>query len=115
MLDELERVKGIGPQAAERLMKAGIKTIEQLAEARPEELAFVRGIGLISAKKIIENANELIRLEKGIERVLEEIKNNFSRDCPKCGGEMLKKFIILGPDRRISANQCKLCKFYLPS
>jgi len=115
MSDELERVRGIGPQAAERLLKAGVKTIEQLAEARPEELAFVKGIGIVSGKKIIENANELLRLEKGIEKVLEEIKNNFSQSCPKCGGEMTKKFIILGPERRISANQCTLCKFYLPT
>ncbi|GAH43795.1 unnamed protein product, partial [marine sediment metagenome] len=35
--------------------------------------------------------------------------------CPKCGGEMEKKFIILGPERRISANQCKICKFYMPA
>ncbi|MBN1801018.1 MAG: hypothetical protein JW891_05885 [Candidatus Lokiarchaeota archaeon] len=114
MSEEIERVKGIGPAAASRLFKAGIKTIEQLAEARPEDLAFVKGIGVISAKKIIENANEILRLEKGIEKVLEEIKNNFQRSCPKCGGDMEKRFIILGPERRISANQCLLCKFYLP-
>ncbi|MFX1274255.1 MAG: DUF4332 domain-containing protein [Promethearchaeota archaeon] len=115
MSDELVRVRGIGPQAAEKLIKAGVRTIEQLAEARPEELAFVKGIGITSAKKIIENANELIRLEKGIEKVLEEIKNNFAQSCPKCGGEMTKKFIILGPEKRLAANQCTLCKFYLPT
>lgn len=114
MSDELERVSGVGPAAALKLVKAGVKTIEQLAKARPEELAFVKGIGVVSAKKIIENANEILRLEKGIENILTEIKNNFSQSCPKCGGEMGKRFIILGPDRRISANQCTLCKFYLP-
>ena len=114
MTEEIERVRGIGPAAAQKLLKAGVKTIEQLASARPEELAFVKGIGITSAKKIIENANEIIRLEKGIESILTEIKNNFSHNCPKCGGEMAKKFIILGPDKRISANQCTLCKFYMP-
>jgi len=115
MSEELERVSGIGPAAAVKLVKAGVKTIEQLAEARPEELAFVKGIGTVSAKRIIENAKEILELEKGITKVLEEIKNNFQSNCPKCGGSMQKKFIILGPERRISANQCLLCKFYLPN
>ena len=115
MSDELERVRGIGPAAALKLVKAGVTTIEQLAEARPEELAFVKGIGTVSGKKIIENAQEILKLEKGIEKVLEEIKNNFEKSCPKCGGELEKKYIILGPEKRISANQCLLCKFYLPT
>ena len=112
--NELLRVKGIGPIAAERLNKAGIKTIEQLANARPEELAFVKGIGIISAKKIKENAQYIINFEKGLTIVLDIIRENFAKSCPKCGGEMEKKFIILGPERRISANQCKLCRFHMP-
>ena len=60
-------------------------------------------------------AKEILKLEKGIEKVLEEIKNNFEKSCPKCGGNMEKKFIILGPENRIRANQCLLCKFYLPT
>ena len=115
MSDELERVRGIGPAAAEKLVKAGVHTIDQLAEARPEELAFVKGIGIVSAKKIIENSKEILNLERKMEKVLEEIKNNFEKSCPKCGGNMEKKFIILGPENRISANQCMLCKFYLPT
>jgi len=111
---ELLRVKGIGPIAAERLHKAGIKTIEQLANARPEELAFVKGIGILSAKKIKESAQYIINFEKGLTIVLDKIRENFAKSCPKCGGEMERKFIILGPERRISANQCKLCKFYMP-
>lgn len=115
VVNELLRVKGIGPKAAERLNKAGIKTIKQLADARPEELAFVKGIGIVSAKKIKENALYILNFERGLTIVLDKIRENFSKSCPKCGGDMEKKFIILGPERRISANQCKLCKFYMPA
>ena len=111
---ELERVRGIGPVASENLYKAGIKTIDDLATAKPEELAWIKDIGIVSAKKIIENANELINLEKNIQLVLESIKENFLQNCPKCGGKMASKYIILGPDRRLKAKQCILCKFYLP-
>ena len=111
---ELERVRGIGPAASENLFKAGIKTIDDIASAKPEELAWIKGIGIVSAKKIIENANELISLEESIQLVLESIKENFVKNCPKCGGEMASKYIILGPERRLKAKQCTLCKFYLP-
>lgn len=114
MIEELVRVRGIGLTTAERLIKAGIKTIEEIAKSSSEQLQWIKGIGIISANKIIENANELINLEKGIQRVLDSIKENFAKSCPKCGGEMLEKLIILGPERRLRANQCKLCKFYMP-
>ncbi|MHA2183896.1 MAG: helix-hairpin-helix domain-containing protein [Promethearchaeota archaeon] len=114
MIEELVRVRGIGPTAAERLINAGINSIDEIAKSKPEELAWIKGIGMISALKIIENALELIKLEKGIQLVLNSIKENFSRSCPKCGGEMNERLIILGPERRLRANQCNLCKFYLP-
>lgn len=114
MLNELERVSGIGPIAATNLNKAGVKTIEEIAEATPEELAWIKGIGIISAKKIIENAINLLKLEKNIQFVLNSIKENFVKNCPKCGGSMKSKYIILGPERRLKVNQCTVCKFYLP-
>lgn len=114
MSNELERIRGIGPVAAINLNKAGVSTIEDIANAKPEELAWIKGIGLISAKKIIENANELLKLEKNIQKVLDSIKENFTKNCPKCGGLMQSKYIILGPDRRLKAKQCSLCKFYMP-
>jgi Holliday junction resolvasome RuvABC DNA-binding subunit len=114
MIDELIRVRGIGPTAAERLINAGVKSIEEISESKPEELAWIKGIGMISAKSIIQNAKELLNLEKGIEKVLNSIKENFAKSCPKCGGDMNERLIILGPERRLRANQCILCKFYLP-
>ncbi|MBY9013569.1 MAG: helix-hairpin-helix domain-containing protein [Candidatus Lokiarchaeota archaeon] len=114
MSNELERVSGIGPIATINLNKAGVKTIEEIAEAKPEDLAWIKGIGIISAKKIIENANNLLKLEKNIQYVLNSIKENFVKNCPKCGGSMKSKYIILGPERRLKAKQCTVCKFYLP-
>lgn len=114
MSNELERIRGIGPTASVNLNKAGVKTIEEIANAKPEELAWIKGIGMVSAKKIIQNANELLKLEKNIQLVLDSIKENFAKNCPKCGGVMQSKYIILGPERRLKAKQCTLCKFYLP-
>ena len=114
MSNELQRIRGIGPAAALHLEKAGIKTIQEIANAKPEALAWIKGIGIISASKIIENANELLRLEINVQKVLEAIRENFVKNCPKCGGEMNTKYIILGPDRRLKAKQCSVCKFYLP-
>ena len=93
--DHLIRVRGIGAVVASRLNKAGIKNIEQLASAQPSDLAFVKGIGVVSAKKIITNANHLLTLERGLTIVLDKIKENFVKSCPKCGGEMKEKFIIV--------------------
>ena len=114
MSNELERISGIGPISAINLNKAGVKTIEEIAEAKPEELAWIKGIGIISAKKIIENANDLLKLEKNIQLVLDSIKENFVKNCPKCSGTMKTKYIILGPERRLKVNQCTVCKFFLP-
>jgi len=112
--EDLIRAKGIGPIVAARLIKAGIKSIEDLAKAKPENLAFVKGIGTSSAQKIIANANYMLTFERGLTIVLDKIKENFVKNCPKCGGDMENKFIILGPERRLSAYQCNTCKFYLP-
>ena len=114
MSNELERVGGIGPIASINLNKAGVKTIEDIASATPENLAWIKGIGLVSAKQIIENANNLLNLEKNIQLVLNSIKENFVKTCPKCNGSMKSKYIILGPERRLKVRQCNVCKFYLP-
>ncbi|MBD3193706.1 MAG: DUF4332 domain-containing protein [Candidatus Lokiarchaeota archaeon] len=113
-LNELTRVKGIGPTSADRLNKAGIKSIEEIARSKPEELAWIKGIGLASATQIIESANELLKVESGIQKVLNSIKENFVRSCPKCGGKMSEKLIILNPETRLRALQCSICKFYMP-
>ena len=114
--DNLMRVRGIGPTAASRLSEAGIKTIEHVANAKPTELSTVKGIGIVSAEKIIGNAKHLMTLERGLSIVLDHIKTNFVKNCPKCGGgDMQERFIILGPKRgKLPVYQCAVCRFYLP-
>jgi len=34
MIEELIRVRGIGPTAAERLMNAGVKSVEEIAHSK---------------------------------------------------------------------------------
>ncbi len=96
MIEELIRVRGIGQIAAERLINAGVKSIEEVANSNPEQLAWIKGIGMISAKKIIENANELINLEKGIQKVLNSIKENFAKSCPKMWWRYERKIDYIG-------------------
>lgn len=114
MSDELLRVRGIGPVVLERLRDAGIKSIGQLADSKVQDLVWIKGFGKITAKKVIENAKYLMNLERGLTIVLDSIKNNFAKQCPKCGGTLEKRFIVVSPTRRINALQCKVCKFYLP-
>ena len=59
MSNELERVSGIGPISSISLSKAGVKTIEDIASSKPEDLAWIKGIGIVSAKK---NNRERIQL-----------------------------------------------------
>ncbi len=115
MTKDLLRIKGIGPKNAKLLVNAGIDSIDQIANSSPKDLAFVKGIGVVSAQKMIDNAKYLLQFERGLSIVLDTIQKNFASSCPKCGGDMEKKFIIINPTTRISANQCKLCKFYLPA
>ncbi len=55
----IENVKGVGQKAAD-LRKAGFKDASQLALAKLEDLTPIKGIGLASAKKLIESAKELL-------------------------------------------------------
>jgi len=59
---DLEDITGIGKATAERMKKAGIKTIDQLAATSAENLLKlnIKGVGEATAIKYIENAKELI-------------------------------------------------------
>ncbi|WP_435196253.1 class III poly(R)-hydroxyalkanoic acid synthase subunit PhaC [Natronomonas sp. EA1] len=55
---DLERIDGIGPTYAERLIDAGIHTVAQLREADPETVAEAAKVGVARAEDWIEQANE---------------------------------------------------------
>ncbi|MHA1150946.1 MAG: helix-hairpin-helix domain-containing protein [Promethearchaeota archaeon] len=61
MVNELTKVAGIGPKAATLLsIEGGLKSIEDLAKSDPKDLAKIKGIGLTSANKWIENAKSFL-------------------------------------------------------
>ncbi len=60
---DLVRAKGVGRVRARTLASAGIRTLEQLAEAKPEELARLPGIGLKLAKALVEEARRALGVQ----------------------------------------------------
>ena len=56
---KLEDVKGLGKKI-DNLNEAGIDTVEKLANAKIEDLLEIKGIGVASAQKLIDNAKELL-------------------------------------------------------
>lgn len=60
MLDDLCKVNGIDQAMAESLFDSGIETVEDLANAIPESLTKIKGIGKATAPKIIKSAKGLL-------------------------------------------------------
>ena len=61
----IEDLPGVGPQAAEKLIKAGYKSLEAMAVASPMELIEAAGLGQGTADKAIKAARDA--LEMGFE------------------------------------------------
>jgi predicted flap endonuclease-1-like 5' DNA nuclease len=56
----LSRIKGIGKKRAEQLRTLGIVSVEELAKARPRQLAGKLDVSTKTTKKWIQNAKEII-------------------------------------------------------
>jgi len=54
----LSELPGIGPKTAEKLISAGITSVEQLASMSAEELAALPGLGLKTAEKILSSLQD---------------------------------------------------------
>ncbi len=61
----IEDLPGVGPQAAEKLIKAGYKSLEAVAVASPMELIEAASLGQVTADKAIKAARDA--LEMGFE------------------------------------------------
>jgi len=59
-LEELEGIESVSTELAELLHQAGYKTIQQVAEAEPEDLIRLKGIGPRSVETIQDSAQELL-------------------------------------------------------
>ncbi|MHA1489442.1 MAG: helix-hairpin-helix domain-containing protein [Promethearchaeota archaeon] len=77
---DLTVIKGIGPSAAEKLKNTGINTVAQLANKTPNQLSKIKGIGLETAKNMINSAREseknAIKLEKEV--VIEGVEKSLT-------------------------------------
>jgi len=58
--NELETIDGVSTELAEMLYEAGYKTVQQVAEADPEDLIRIKGIGRKNVEKIQDSAEELL-------------------------------------------------------
>jgi DNA repair protein RadA len=65
----IEDLPGVGPQALEKLMSAGYKSLEAIAVASPSELIEAAALGEITAAKVIGAARDA--LEMGYETATE--------------------------------------------
>ncbi|GAB4306949.1 MAG: hypothetical protein Kow0069_04080 [Promethearchaeota archaeon] len=60
--------------------------------------------------KVVEKKED----ELEVLALLDKIKKEFEDTCPRCSSPTRKTFIVVGGNRRILVNQCRVCKFYLP-
>ena len=47
-------------------------------------------------------------------RKLEEVKKEFSSECPRCGGDLKYFKIRCGPQKLVSVRKCNICNFWIP-
>ncbi len=57
--ESLTDIKGVGPVTAKKLSEAGVASIAEIAEMRPEDLGPTVGASVASAEKWIESAKTL--------------------------------------------------------
>jgi hypothetical protein len=70
--EDLERVKGIGPKMAEKLVKVGINSLKDLANSDPQKVAGALNISDESASVLINVAGSLIKAHKTSKRLRTE-------------------------------------------
>jgi N utilization substance protein A len=57
----LEQLPGVGVKTLKNFAEAGIKTIEDILKAKPEDLTKIKGIGAKRAEKLIQEAKKLTK------------------------------------------------------
>ncbi|MEW6332681.1 MAG: helix-hairpin-helix domain-containing protein, partial [Thermodesulfobacteriota bacterium] len=65
---DLMKIPGIGEATAERLFKAGLKSVAMLASADTEQLAAIPGVGEKTAAMWLEEAVKIVDRETGLEK-----------------------------------------------
>lgn len=60
-IDEFKKLKGVGKQIIDNLIKAGYQSLSAISEVDPKELSGIKGIGKKKAKDIIGQAAKLLQ------------------------------------------------------
>jgi len=78
-INSIQDLPGIGPQAAEKLISAGYKSLEAMAVASPMELIEAAGLGQITAEKAIKAARDALEMGFETADVLAEKRKHVGR------------------------------------
>ena len=65
-------------------------------------------------KKDLKKISSDVKEEKKVDKILNQMKQNFAVDCPRCSGDLKRVRIRCGPDRLISVNKCIICNYWIP-
>lgn len=63
-VEQLTKLDGVGPKLAETLFKAGLRSIDKLANIKLEDLVTLQGVGEKTAQKIIDSAKNTLEDKK---------------------------------------------------
>jgi len=66
--EDLEKIQGVGPLVAEKLLKAGIKSLKDLADSDPQRVADALNISTESASVFINVAKSLAKAQKPLDK-----------------------------------------------
>ncbi len=73
MREQIASIEGVGPDLAETIFKLGWRSLDDLAQANPEELASIPGLGgLEAAIRISTGARLLLEMQHDVEEIISE-------------------------------------------
>jgi transcription termination/antitermination protein NusA len=81
----LLQITGVGEATADSLYKGGFESAGQVAEANVDDLLQITGITPKKAEKILEAANEFLKLTQTKEATAEDVKEEASEENPEPG------------------------------
>ena len=65
-------------------------------------------------KKSSKKKTSVVKEQKKVTKILSQLEQNFSVDCPRCSGDLKHFRIRCGPDRLISVKKCIVCNYWIP-
>ncbi len=73
MRDQIASIEGVGPDLAETIFKLGWRSLEDLAQSNPEDLASIPGLGgMEAAIRISTGARLLLEMQDGADEMISE-------------------------------------------